>query len=167
MDGGGPRAFGDEPEPARLALLELVKELGLRFEGFGMPGTAGEILALLLASDKPLSQEEMALALGSSRSSISTNLRSLVMAGLVDRVSSPGERGDLYAAADDLLERLGQMRIDEVRDLKETARRGISALGDETKANSRLAELARWAEAVEESLRAAMRSWQSTRGEER
>ncbi|MFN7035193.1 MAG: GbsR/MarR family transcriptional regulator, partial [Bellilinea sp.] len=77
-------------------LSQFIENMGLHFEEYGIPRIGGKILGLLLIASRPVSPEEMAELLQVSRSSISTNLRTLMMAGLADRVSVPGERSDYY-----------------------------------------------------------------------
>jgi DNA-binding transcriptional regulator GbsR (MarR family) len=78
-----------------------VEDFGLFFEQFGLPRTAGRILAWLLICDPPhQTMDDLAEALQMSKSSVSTNGRILLQSRLVDRVSLPGERRDFYRIND-------------------------------------------------------------------
>src|SRR6266700_3252832 len=61
----------------------------------------GRIFAALLLRENPLSLDEIAEALQTSKSNISTNIRGLVEWHLVRRVSVPNSRRDHYDAASD------------------------------------------------------------------
>src|SRR5262245_48259512 len=62
----------------------------------------GRIFALLYLHEEPLALEEIASALGQSKSNISVNIRGLVEWHLVRRVRVPGSRKDHYEAASNL-----------------------------------------------------------------
>ncbi len=62
----------------------------------------GRIFALLYLQEEPLALEDVAAALGQSKSNISVNIRGLVDWHLVRRVRVPGSRKDHYEAATNL-----------------------------------------------------------------
>jgi DNA-binding transcriptional regulator GbsR (MarR family) len=62
----------------------------------------GRIFALLYLHEEPLALEDIASALGQSKSNISVNIRGLVDWHLVRRVRVPGSRKDNYEAASNL-----------------------------------------------------------------
>jgi DNA-binding transcriptional regulator GbsR (MarR family) len=62
----------------------------------------GRIFALLYLHEEPLALEDIATALGQSKSNISVNIRGLVDWHLVRRVRVPGSRKDHYEAATNL-----------------------------------------------------------------
>lgn len=59
----------------------------------------GRIFALLYLRPEPLALEDIAAALGQSKSNVSVNIRGLVEWHLVRRVPTPGSRKDHYEAA--------------------------------------------------------------------
>lgn len=59
----------------------------------------GRIFALLYLRAEPLALEDIAAALGQSKSNVSVNIRGLVEWHLVHRVPTPGSRKDHYQAA--------------------------------------------------------------------
>jgi DNA-binding transcriptional regulator GbsR (MarR family) len=59
----------------------------------------GRIFALLYLRAQPLVLEDIAAALGQSKSNVSVNIRGLVDWHLVRRVATPGSRKDHYEAA--------------------------------------------------------------------
>src|SRR5215475_14718818 len=59
----------------------------------------GRIFALLYLQEEPLALEDVAAALGQSKSNVSVNIRGLIDWHLVRRVPTPGSRKDHYEAA--------------------------------------------------------------------
>lgn len=144
----------------RQTLLQFIENIGLHFEDYGVPRIGGRILGLLLASSRPVSPEEMSDLLQVSRSSVSTNLRTLVMTRLVDRISLPGKRNDFYVFSDEAWERSLEMRLDGVRSLHEMAEEGLTGVDEQHPARARLAEILTWTEMVEDAFETLIQQWQ-------
>lgn len=149
----------------KATLLQFIENIGLHFEEYGVPRIGGRILGLLLASSRPISPEEMADLLQVSRSSVSTNLRTLVMIGLADRVSLPGERSDFYIFADDAWTKSLEMRLDSIHALREMAADGLKGVNEQQPAYVRLAEILTWTEMVQAGFETMLQQWQSQKEE--
>ena len=76
-------------------------EMGSRW---GINRTVGQIYALLYLSEKPLNAEQIAEALGFSRSNVSMGLKELDGWRLIRHQHLPGDRRDYYSAPDDIWE---------------------------------------------------------------
>jgi DNA-binding transcriptional regulator GbsR (MarR family) len=83
--------------------------LEIFIEGWGRMGTQwgiskvmAEIYALLYMSEQPLNLEEMSDRLQTSRSNISTNVRSLLELGIVRKAIIRGDRRDYYTIEADI-----------------------------------------------------------------
>ena len=76
-------------------------EMGSRW---GINRTVGQIYALLFVSEKPMAADEIADALGYSRSNISMGLKELQSWNLVHLVHITGDRRDHFATPDDIWE---------------------------------------------------------------
>jgi DNA-binding transcriptional regulator GbsR (MarR family) len=76
-------------------------EMGSRW---GINRTVGQIYALIYLSEKPLNAEQLAEALGFSRSNISMGLKELDSWRLVRLKHLPGDRRDYYTAPGDVWE---------------------------------------------------------------
>ncbi|WP_341991444.1 GbsR/MarR family transcriptional regulator [Azorhizobium sp. AG788] len=74
-------------------------EMGSRW---GISRTVGQIYALLFVSARPLCAEEMAAALGISRSNVSMSLRELQAWNLVLLKHLPDDRRDFFTTPDDV-----------------------------------------------------------------
>jgi len=83
--------------------IAFIEEAGLTFESFGMPRMAGRIIGCLVVSDKGMvSFDEFVRVLQASKSSISTNARTLVNARLIKPVSMSGDRKTWYVLSPDI-----------------------------------------------------------------
>lgn len=90
---------GDGLGQARQMLVRRWGEMG----GYwGISRTMAEIHALLFVSERPLCTDEIMAELKISRGSASTNLRSLVDWGLVQRVHKLGDRKEYFQAESDV-----------------------------------------------------------------
>ncbi|MGQ5523257.1 GbsR/MarR family transcriptional regulator [Chitinimonas sp. PSY-7] len=74
-------------------------EMGSRW---GINRTVGQIYALLFISERPLNADEMAEALGFSRSNISMGMKELMSWRLVKLQHLPGDRREYFSAPEDV-----------------------------------------------------------------
>lgn len=142
-------------------LSQFIENMGLHFEEYGVPRIGGRILGLLLASSRPVSPEEMSEVLEASRSSVSTNLRTLLITGLADRVSLPGERSDYYVFSDEAWEAILEIRLDRIESLHEMAEDGLQGMQDHHPARARLEEILIWTDMISEAYKHLAKEWQS------
>ncbi|WP_156288798.1 GbsR/MarR family transcriptional regulator [Oceanobacillus salinisoli] len=77
---------------------KIMTELAKTVELFGLNPVEARLFSYLYLSGKPLTLDEMSEALGKSKTSMSTNIRSLSELNLVTRVWKKGVRKDLYEA---------------------------------------------------------------------
>lgn len=168
MDSEGTDSIADSTSPLagdRRTLLQFIENIGLHFEEYGVPRIGGKILGLLLASSRPVSPEEMTDLLQISRSSVSTNLRTLLMTGLADRISLPGERNDSYVFSDDAWEKTLELRLDGIQSLREMAEEGLQGMDEQYPARARLEEILAWTEMVQTAFETLIQKWQSHKEE--
>lgn len=69
---------------------------------WGINKVMGQLYALLFASDKPLTLDDMCRQLGISRGNASMNIRALKEWGVVHKVHVPGDRKDYYELDEDI-----------------------------------------------------------------
>lgn len=143
------------------ALSQFVENMGLHYEDDGLPRIAGRIIGLLLVSPRPISSEEMAETLQVSRSSISTNLRTLLFADLIDKVSLPGERVDYYTVSPETWQKALELRLASFLPLRETAQEGLENLNENHPGRQRLEEMIEWVNMVEMVIQELNQKWQS------
>jgi len=152
---------GESPLEDRPELSQFIENMGLHYEAYGVPRIGGRLLGLLMISHRPLAAEEMSETIQVSRSSVSTNLRTLQMAGLIEKVSLPGERYDYYVISETAWQSVLEMRLEGITALKELAETGLEGMEAEHPARRRLVEMKDWADMVEVSYRKMIDSWQS------
>jgi len=80
-----------------------IDDFGQMYNHFGLSLSFGRTFALLLTNDGPLSLNDIAALLETSKSAISVATRDLQSTGLARRSGRPGSRRVLYEANDDLL----------------------------------------------------------------
>lgn len=127
MHNDAPAVDGDAR--ARLGgrdVAPFIEDIGLTFEAQGMPRMAGRILGALLVADPPdQSADQLAATLHASRSSISTMTRLLERAGLIERVSRPGDRRLYYRNRPDAWHQRTLAGMDPVRHMRALAEEGL------------------------------------------
>ncbi len=89
--------------PANNERANFIEDTGLLFENTGLTRMAGRIMGLLMVGDKEMiSFDEMTQVLQASKSSISTNLKSLITIHFVRPCSLPGDRKTYYMLSTEL-----------------------------------------------------------------
>ncbi len=161
MEVDSPDNPGDSPLEDKPELSQFIENMGLHYEAYGVPRIGGRLLGLLMISNRPLAAEEMSETIQVSRSSVSTNLRTLQMADLIEKVSLPGERYDYYVISETAWQSTLEMRLDGITAFKELAETGLTGLEEDHPARHRLVEMKAWADMVEDSYRKMIDSWQS------
>jgi DNA-binding transcriptional regulator GbsR (MarR family) len=89
-----------------MQLLPLIQSFVLHFgemgSRWGVNRTVGQIYALLFLSDRPLNADEIAEALGMSRSNVSMGLKELEAWRLIRKRHLPGDRREYIETPDDI-----------------------------------------------------------------
>jgi DNA-binding transcriptional regulator GbsR (MarR family) len=89
-----------------MQLLPLIQTFVLHFgemgSRWGVNRTVGQIYALLFLSDRPLNADEIAEALGMSRSNVSMGLKELEAWRLIRKRHLPGDRREYIETPDDI-----------------------------------------------------------------
>lgn len=93
----------------------LVERIALFFETEGFSRISGRIFGRLLLSDAPISLDGLAVDLGASKASISTETRALERRGILERVGKPGDRRVYYQVAAGLPMPTMELRLDRMR----------------------------------------------------
>jgi DNA-binding transcriptional regulator GbsR (MarR family) len=88
--------------PLPPSIQQFVLQWGNLGERWGVNRSVSQIHALLYASEKPLSAEEIAEALGMARSNVSNSLKELQSWEIVRAVPALGDRRTFYEAETDL-----------------------------------------------------------------
>lgn len=145
------------------ALSQFIDNMGLHYEKFGVPRIGGRILGLLLVNPRPVSADEMVDALQVARSSISTNLRALMLAGLIERAPVSGERCDHFIFSNSAWQRSLDLRMEGVSNMRELASEGLDELDVNHPARQRLEEMIDWVDLLEDAYKRLRVELQSRR----
>ena len=109
-----------------------IEEVGLGFEKLGLPRMAGRILGWLLIANPPYqSSSELVEMLSASKGSISAMTRLLIQAGLVERVSFPGDRRDYFRIKLGAWSAVMEQRLAQIVAIRQLADRGLALLEDD------------------------------------
>src|SRR5690606_10290672 len=93
-----------EVDPKTLAAQDrFVLEWGRMSSSWGINRTMAQIHALMLATGKAMTMDEVISRLHISRGNASMNLRDLTDWGIVHRFRKPGDRKDIYSGDDDVV----------------------------------------------------------------
>lgn len=123
-------------------LTTAAEELALALARNGLQRMTARVLAVLLFTEQEsITAGEIAEQLGASAGSVSTALKSLTNAGLIERVPAPGSRRDHYHCPDDAWARLLSTQNATVRSMLHAAERGLDAVGGDSVAGHRLATM--------------------------
>ncbi|HEX8360494.1 MAG TPA: MarR family transcriptional regulator [Longimicrobium sp.] len=142
------------------SVQQFVERMGLMCEREGIPRGAGRLFGLLLVSDRACSLDDLTEELQASKASVSTNARMLEALGLIERVSSLGDRRDFYRVGDDPWERMlrvAQGRWSEMIHLFEEAQSSFPA--ERRTGCERLACAARFHRLLVERVDVLIQSW--------
>ena len=85
------------------AKMEFVQTWGSIGSAWGIPRSMAQIHALLLASNKALSTEEVMETIKLSRGNVNINMRELINWRLVSKQSKLGERKEFFTAQHDIM----------------------------------------------------------------
>jgi DNA-binding transcriptional regulator GbsR (MarR family) len=152
----------DDRERTRAKRL-LVEEYGLLFEEMGSTRMEGRVMAWLLLAEPPeQSLTEIAQGLGVSKAAVSTSARGLLQSRAVERVSTPGRRGDYYRSTPGKLE--GILHLDHVRSLGRLVDRSLELVADKDQTQSNymlLREMRAFADFLEAEIPGFVSRWQA------
>ena len=88
-------------ERLEFARKRVVESIAQNIHLYGLPPSAGRQYGMMFFQNRPLTLDDMSEELGMSKTSMSTSVRALSEAKLVERVWERGVRKDLYKANDD------------------------------------------------------------------
>ena len=156
----------DNPGEAALAFVE---ELAVGLEAEGLPRMAGRIFAFLLVCTPPeQTTADLRHALRASAGSISAMTRLLVGAGLIERVSRAGHRGDRFRITASGLSNLVTAGTYRMGRYTRLTARGLEVLADRPQpGRAALQELHDLFAFFEVRLPALVEEWQRIRAEDR
>lgn len=96
-----------------------IEQMGLYAQGDGVARIAGRLFGYFIVHGGPVSFADLAEELQVSRASVSTNARTLVTIGMIERVTRPGDRQDYYQLAESPFLRMIETYIARMRAMQE------------------------------------------------
>jgi DNA-binding transcriptional regulator GbsR (MarR family) len=127
----------------------------------GFPRTPARIFVALLTSDSSrLTAAELADLLRTSPASVSGGVRYLIQVGLVTAEGEPGSRRQHYRMPTDVWDEIVQLRNRQFARWVTELRGGVSALGADTAAGSRMAATVRYFDFLSTEMSGLLTRWQ-------
>jgi DNA-binding transcriptional regulator GbsR (MarR family) len=148
------------------AVRRYVESLALVLSQIGMQRMSARVFAALMTTDDArLTAADLASQLSVSPAAISGAVRFLEQVGLVAKEREPGERRDHYRLFDDLWYATFLKRDRMIIMWRDAAGDGIEALGEDSPAGKRLAEMRDFLSFMLEELNGMYERWHKLRAE--
>ncbi len=143
---------------------EFIESIGGYFAQYGLPSIAGRLMGLMMVTDRPLSLDDLAGALGVSRASVSTNIRMIKAIGFAEQVSIPNDRRDYYRVSNDPWGASLRANIVGMDAIADIARRGLLVIREQDGlARERVEELLEFGEFYMQEERGVLQRWRERR----
>jgi len=123
---------------------EFIERMGLVAEEQGIPRIGGRMLGYLLLQKEQKSLEQIAEDLQVSKASVSLNARCLERLGVVEKVSSPGDRRDYYRIVERPWERIYAAAQEQIQRTHDVLELGVRLLGEEEEVGRRRVQEWQW-----------------------
>jgi DNA-binding MarR family transcriptional regulator len=108
-------------------------------EQYGLPLITGRVLGwLMVCEPAEQSAAEIADAIGASRASLTTNMRLLVVGGLVRRRTHPGQRTAYYSVDEDTWRRAVDHKLASLAAFRDIAADGLDLIGPDSERAGRI-----------------------------
>lgn len=112
--------------------LRFAEKVGRILEDNGRPRIGGRLLGWLMVCDPPYqSFDDLVDALDVSKGSISTMTRQMIDAGLVKRITFPGERKSYYQVRSEAWVHVLEQRLQIVTRFADVTKKGVKMMEDE------------------------------------
>ncbi|MGB0591198.1 MAG: GbsR/MarR family transcriptional regulator [Myxococcota bacterium] len=153
-------------------LSHFVEESGVLFEEWGAPRMLGRIVGWLLCCD-PAEQTAAQLCevLRASKGSISTGTRSLLLMGVIEKLTRPGERAAYFRIGPGAWKNLMRRDAMRIKLMHEWSLRGLDMMASQSEAHrARLDELSGFLRFIDEEYPAFLErfdTWWTNQKEER
>jgi DNA-binding transcriptional regulator GbsR (MarR family) len=146
------------------AVRRYVESLGLVLSQIGMQRMSARVFAALMTTDDArLTAADLASQLSVSPAAVSGAVRYLEQIGLVAKEREPGERRDHYRLFDDLWYATFLKRDRLIIMWRDAAENGVEALGEDSPAGQRLAEMRDFLSFMLEELNGMYERWHKLR----
>lgn len=141
------------------AIQQYVERWAVLFEASQLPPAAGRIWGWLLLSPGGASSRELCDGVGITKGAVSTSVRLLEHAGLVERIREPGSRAYRYRVMPDAGTALMERKLEATTAWRALAEEGVELAGRTDRAVGPAAELAELYRFLEEEQVRIMERW--------
>lgn len=142
------------------SLQQFIESMGVFFERYGISRIGGRMLGLLMVSERDLSLDDIAGTLGVSRASVSTNARMLILYGMAQLVTRPGDRRDYYRLPPDTWARATEAEMDAILTMRRIAESGLAAArASDRAATEHLEDMIAYSDLMLEDRRSMLEHW--------
>lgn len=142
------------------SLQQFIESMGVFFERYGISRIGGRMLGLLMVSERDLSLDDIAGTLGVSRASVSTNARMLILYGMAQLVTRPGDRRDYYRLPPDTWARATEAEMDAILTMRRIAESGLAAArASDRAATEHLEDMIAYSDLMLEDRRSVLEHW--------
>lgn len=114
-----------EREKLHRARDRFISEIAKNIHLYNITPSAGRLYGTVFFSEEPMTLDEMSDALGMSKTSMSTGIRSLLEANMVERVWERGIRKDLYRTENDWYKSFSNVFINRWKNATELNKEAI------------------------------------------
>ncbi|MBM7491969.1 GbsR/MarR family transcriptional regulator [Micromonospora luteifusca] len=152
-------AAADGHDPVHL----FVERMALTFAEVGSPRMAARVLFTVMSSDDPLTAAEIGERLGVSAAAVSGAVRYLTQFGMLIREPVPRSRRDRYRMPDNPWYEATITKTGIYKTFIDVAEAGVAALGAETQAGERVAEMRDFFIFVQEEIDSLGERWRARR----
>lgn len=142
-------------------MSRFIENIALYYEGHGQSRIAGRIFGLMLVTTTPLSAEQIGQLLQASLGSVSTNVRALVAAGWIEKVTFPGTRTTYYRFAPSAWDSVMERRRQSIAPLKKMAGQIEAALPPDHPARDQIHLMAEWADLIMDHYEGLKETWKA------
>ena len=132
--------------------IEFIEYTGMKMQADGLPKIAGQIFAVLVLEEAPISFSNLVERLKVSRGSVSTNTRLLESLGILERVSLMGERQDHFKLPESPYTQLFERKKDRMVDYLNFLGKTIDNLPNGSFKQKRLQDQRRFTEIMAENI---------------
>lgn len=132
--------------------IEFIEYTGMKMQADGLPKIAGQIFAVLVLEEAPISFSNLVERLKVSRGSVSTNTRLLESLGILERVSLMGERQDHFKLPESPYTQLFERKKDRMVDYMNFLGKTIDNLPNGSFKQKRLQDQRRFTEIMVENI---------------
>lgn len=140
------REFEEEEAMLEAAREPFIAEIAKNIHLYNITSSAGRLYGKVFFSDEPMTLDDMSESVGMSKTSMSTCIRQLSEAHMVERVWEKGVRKDLYKTEDDWYKSFTEVFINRWR---HAAMANREAIADTTERLKELRSEAEYGETVQ------------------